>query len=147
LILRGTTQLSPDHLFPVEQFRLGGAYSVRGYQDTEFAGDYGADGSIEAHYKLNFMPSSWKMPFTGEPVNKVAEVLVFFDAGWAENVDPLAGQKVSRKLGGVGGGLRLHLAEQWYARMEWARPVGRDRDQIDEIQNTIFYFGISAELF
>lgn len=47
LQLRGAGQWSPDALVPGEQFGVGGAASVRGYQERELAGDRGVQASLE----------------------------------------------------------------------------------------------------
>jgi hemolysin activation/secretion protein len=47
LLARTTLQLSNDHLFPLEQFAVGGRYSVRGYREYTLVRDNGLLGSFE----------------------------------------------------------------------------------------------------
>lgn len=47
LQLRGAGQWSPDRLVAGEQFGVGGAASVRGYEERELAGDRGVQASVE----------------------------------------------------------------------------------------------------
>ena len=52
LLLRIDTQLTPDELLPMEQFAVGGALSVRGYQENALVRDYGFSGSLEYRYPV-----------------------------------------------------------------------------------------------
>jgi hemolysin activation/secretion protein len=66
--------------------------------------------------------------------------------GYGRNTNPFdGGDKLSRRIAGIGGGVRLHLYDKIYARFEWAEPVDGDRPVNQE--DSSFYFGISAELF
>lgn len=48
LISRVMTQLTPDHLFPLEQTSVGGRYSVRGYREYALVRDNALLASLEA---------------------------------------------------------------------------------------------------
>lgn len=144
LILRSSAQLTPDILAPSEQFRLGGAYSVRGFSEAEYLGDYGAQGSIEANVPTYFFPESWKLPRANKPLRHQIQAVAFLDFGGAGIRRPLPGEDKSRFLTGIGGGLRIHLYERVYARLEWGAPiVGTPNDR----SRSAFYFGVSSELF
>lgn len=47
VVLRSEAQLTRNHLLPIEQFELGGAYTVRGYRQNTLSSDNGLFGSIE----------------------------------------------------------------------------------------------------
>lgn len=48
LVSRVTAQLTPDHLFPLEQVSVGGRYSVRGYREYSLVRDNATLASFEA---------------------------------------------------------------------------------------------------
>lgn len=48
LVSRVTAQLTPDHLFPLEQMSVGGRYSVRGYREYSLVRDNATIASFEA---------------------------------------------------------------------------------------------------
>ena len=96
---RAAVQHSGDRLVPGEQFGLGGAASVRGYQERELAGDKGAALSLEL--------VSPRLAWPGPAVD--LRWLAFVDAGQVSNNGDLAcraGQS-SCALASLGLGLRL----------------------------------------
>lgn len=104
LHVRGALQFTDDALVPGEQFGLGGAASVRGYEERELSGDRGAAGSLEL-----FAPdlSSW----VGWRQTQL-QPFAFADGGWIENRlgTPCLAGRVSCTLAGAGLGLRLQHA-------------------------------------
>jgi hemolysin activation/secretion protein len=151
LLMKSSWQVTGDQLPAVEQIRLGGAYSVRGYEENEYLGDFGTHGGVEIHMPLGSyfvpiaFPKHWKSPFSNKPLNEEIHVVLFADGGYAGINVPLPGESERRYMLGVGGGVRVHLAERFYARFEWARPVAGDKPL--DSQDTVFYFGISTEIF
>jgi hemolysin activation/secretion protein len=93
LILRGSGQISGGPLPIIEQFLLGGADSVRGYQLGEFLGDDGYTVSAELRV----------------PVWKYAQLVAFVDHGGARVRTPEIGEQRSQYLTGAGPGLRVNL--------------------------------------
>ena len=63
-------QFSPERLLPLEQFQIGGIYSVRGYDYNFLQGDSGIAGTIELRLTL----------FDNESYGRM-EVSPFFDFG------------------------------------------------------------------
>ncbi len=94
-------QLSRDALVPGEQFGLGGASTVRGYEERELVGDSGYVGTVEI-YSPDFGPR------LGERV-KTARVLAFVDGGHVLNRQglPCLGNSTSCYLASVGVGFQL----------------------------------------
>ncbi|MEF7614419.1 ShlB/FhaC/HecB family hemolysin secretion/activation protein [Aquincola sp. MAHUQ-54] len=90
-------QFTGDALVPGEQFGVGGAGSVRGYQERELAGDRGVQASVE-----------WIGPQLLAGNERTLRALVFADAGWVGNRrgTPCLGQKDECTLGSLGLGLR-----------------------------------------
>jgi hemolysin activation/secretion protein len=52
LVSRVTAQLTPDHIFPLEQIAVGGRYSVRGYQEYSLVRDNATLASFEARIPI-----------------------------------------------------------------------------------------------
>lgn len=144
LALKFAMQLTEDKLAPAEQFRLGGAYSVRGFSEGEYLGDYGTRLQTELHVPTYIFPEDWSLPWTDEPLREQIKAVGFFDFGGASLRGPLPGEREHRFLAGIGGGLRMRLYKRVYARLEWATSVGAGRN---DGADSAFYFGVSTELF
>ncbi len=142
--LRSTWQATTDTLSPSEQFRLGGAFSVRGYQEGAYLADYGILFSAEIYVPTYFFPEDWKLPYSSEPLRKQIQGVAFFDIGGGGLTKTLPGERDSRVLSGAGGGVRIHLFDRVYGRFQWA---GRTGQQAGTSSRSAFYYGISAELF
>ncbi|HNB43579.1 MAG TPA: ShlB/FhaC/HecB family hemolysin secretion/activation protein [Burkholderiaceae bacterium] len=101
--LRGrlATQYSRDALVPGEQFGLGGATSIRGYEERELAGDQGAAVSVELLRAL--------LPAAGDTGSVVLQGLAFVDAGRARNTHgtPCLDLRTGCNAASWGAGLRL----------------------------------------
>ncbi|MGH2414036.1 MAG: ShlB/FhaC/HecB family hemolysin secretion/activation protein, partial [Microcystaceae cyanobacterium] len=101
-------QFSPDKLLPLEQFQIGGIYSVRGYDDNILQGEQGINGTIELHLAL-FDDQQWGR----------LEIYPFFDFGavW-NNQDDLP----SEAIAGTGLGL-LWQRDPIRLRLDYAFPL------------------------
>jgi hemolysin activation/secretion protein len=142
--VRGTLQLSPDALTPTEQLAIGGAKSVRGYQEGEYLADHGGFVSVDFYVPMHFIPEGVKLPYAKEPLKKSLQGILFADAGTGSLRQPLTGEKKDRDLAGIGLGARAHLWDKFYARFEWAFPVG---DRAFDRKDKVFYFTVSCEAF
>ena len=76
LVMRGNLQFSNDHLLPLEQFSIGGVYSVRGYRENTLVRDEGYNFTLEFQY-----------PILGEGINAPNRLVLipFVDYGRAWN--------------------------------------------------------------
>jgi hemolysin activation/secretion protein len=72
LVFRADGQWTDDQLLPMEQFSVGGARSVRGYETNQLVRDIGFSASIEYRYPI--------LRKQGRPTLQLA---AFFDAGGA----------------------------------------------------------------
>ena len=142
---RGQMQLTNDALAPSEQLRLGGAFGVRGYPEGEYLADYGAFMTNELYIPTYFFPKKWKLPRTQETLREQIQGVTFFDFGGGCLRKPLSSEKHERTLAGTGLGVRIHMYDRIYARIQWAMPTG-SRPQMTGSE-TAFYYGISAEAF
>ncbi len=92
-------QYSPVPLISNEQFAMGGAESVRGYRESEIAGDRAFRGSAELRYYPIGQPGP-EQPLT-------AYALGFFEAGRVWLVEPLGPQAARSSIASFGFGLRV----------------------------------------
>ena len=76
VLARLTGQWTPDQLLPMEQFSVGGARSVRGYDENQLVRDKGYSASVEIRYPV--------LRDQGRPTLQLA---AFFDFGGAWNND------------------------------------------------------------
>ncbi len=93
LVSRVTAQLTPDHLFPLEQMSVGGRYSVRGYREYSLVRDNATLASIEARVPIYSTSAGIDTIFLAPFVD--------YGRGWNSQVatpDP-------QTLASVGGGL------------------------------------------
>jgi hemolysin activation/secretion protein len=118
---RWSAQWSDDALVPGETFGIGGASSVRGYEERELSADRGAQVSLEL--QSNNLAAAWpalaNAVFGGQ-----LRLLAFADAGHVSSTDTMQCQvgRTSCRLGSWGLGLRA----QWNAvqlRVDVARAM------------------------
>lgn len=143
LALRSTWQLSNDRLPPSEQLRLGGAFSVRGYPEGDYLADYGGFLSTELYVPSYFFPKDWKLPYSKMNLRNQIQGTGFFDFGYGHLRKHLTGESEHKSLAGMGIGVRIHLFDRVYARLQWAMPTG---SRASDGGNSAFYYGVSAEL-
>lgn len=144
LFLRANAQFTPDRLLSAEQMDIGGVYSVRGYPQSDYLGDYGAGGSVELRVPCYFIPRDVKVPWTDVPLWNRINFVAFFDGAYAKTRRPAPGDIPSRTFFGAGGGIRIDLPRNFTARFEWAAPTG---DRASDRSGSQFTFSISSELF
>jgi hemolysin activation/secretion protein len=129
LLLRGEVQVANDSLVPAEQFRLGGAYGVRGYRQDRLLTDNGVLASAEVRFPL----------YTNLVRQHRLQVTPFTEigAGWnARGPDP-----DENVLASVGIGL-LWQQPNLTARVDWGIPlIG-----VDQIGNTLQENGLYFSL-
>ena len=92
LLTRVTLQLSNDHLFPLEQFAVGGRYSVRGYREYSFVRDNGFLWSFETRVPVLTLA-------TGADVLHLAP---FIDVGRSWNIKDAAAEPITISSVGIG---------------------------------------------
>ena len=135
VLLRTDMQFANDPLPPLEQFRIGGMDSVRGYRQDLLLTDNGWFISAEARLPILRIPE-WDLLVQATP-------FIDYGRGWnfsGENPDP-------NDLGGVGIGLRMQIGDSVTARFEWGIPW-MDVDSSDRTwQEQGLYFSIMVNPF
>jgi hemolysin activation/secretion protein len=131
-----SAQLTRSTLVPGEQFGIGGAQSVRGYDEREINGDNGAQISIEL-VSANLIDK-----FFGEPA--LLRLLLLADAGHVNNPngDSCQENRTSCRIGSLGMGLRFAVGDVT-ARVDLARAyaTGSRTDKGDLRAHASFTFG------
>jgi hemolysin activation/secretion protein len=148
-ILKVQGQASPSHLFSLEQMQIGGASTVRGYQEGRLIGNKGFMTSAEWRIPLRFLPDQFKI---GKYVlSKNVELASFLDAGGvfdnhsALGVNQKSGRVQSRGfLLGTGVGLRFKLTEMLSARVDVGFPLIRQNPDQNAAR---VHFGVETRLF
>jgi len=133
---RADVQLADDPLLPLEQYAIGGVYSVRGYRENEVVGDQGYSLSVEFQYPLLSVGIAKTIPGV-----LVAIPFMGYGAAWNKGEG-----NNTRHLHGVGIGLawshRRFSAELFYAHDLNNAP---DRPEYD-LQDASVYFRVTAFL-
>ena len=95
-----TGQYTRDLLIAGEQFGLGGANSIRGFSERQFANDYG----VSANFEI-YTPDIG--PLLKLPSDNKLRVVAFYDAGHAVRNQPLRNDTARTTAKGAGLGLRF----------------------------------------
>jgi hemolysin activation/secretion protein len=134
-IVRGDVQLATDDLLPMEEFGLGGLYSVRGYQTDALLRDNGA-----------VMSAEFRLPVARVPqIGGLLQVAPFLDVGVAWNHgDNLPGPNT---LAGTGLGLLWQQGDRFSARLDWGIPLVDLPSRGDGWQANGLYFSIQYTPF
>lgn len=154
LILRGTAQFTPDALPPIEQYQLGGAFSVRGFSEGLLIGDRGYNLSAEVRTPIPGMKyvSPW--------LNDRIQAAYFIDMGqvWSDRSQPgylssgpnlQSGTNTSARtlLVGTGVGLRARLTRYLIGFVDLAWGLTNQSNIEPNAQPTIrTHFGIRSDL-
>jgi len=135
LLLRSQAQLTGNSLVSLEQFSLGGWYTVRGYrQDFSFT-DNGVQGSAEIRLPLLRAPK----------IKGLLQGVVFVDAGVGWNVEQP--DPDPQTLVGTGLGLQWQQSDRLNASIFWGIPLIPTSFKGDTLQEQGLYFSVRYRLF
>ncbi|MGL5836435.1 MAG: ShlB/FhaC/HecB family hemolysin secretion/activation protein [Waterburya sp.] len=136
ILLRGQLQLADRPLVSLEQFRSGGAASVRGYRRDRTLADNGLFLSTELSHTI-WQTNEGKNSLTLNPFGDFSQV-------W--NTDDLAPEVET--LASLGLGLQLLLGDALAARVDWGIPLIQDTDfEEDSLQDQGIYFSLELKPF
>jgi hemolysin activation/secretion protein len=142
-IFRATTQLSPDRLVSSQQMQVGGAFTVRGYEEGKLIGDSGLVISAELRAPCFIFPKTWKLPGTNYGLRDNIQVVGFTDFGASFVNKPTPGIKQDDYLMGAGTGLRVKLTRLLTGRVDFAFPILQQQNT----EGFRVHFGLLSELF
>lgn len=135
LLVRGNIQLSGGALVPIEQFRLGGVDSVRGYRQDLSLGDNGLFASAELRIPvLRF-----------RKIDGLVQITPFFDVGTVWNSGDL--EIENSTLPAVGIGLNFSRGTNFNARLDWGIPFTDVDTGGDSLQEDGIYFSLDYNFF
>jgi hemolysin activation/secretion protein len=130
-------QVSGQPLIDNEQYTAGGMESVRGYMESEAAGDDAVHGTLEVSFPdplERFGAGGW---FQMNP-------FLFYDIAELIVIEPLPGQDKSTRLMGAGVGMRGSMAKNLEYELDWASALDpTDRTERNEQR---IYFKVKALL-
>ena len=130
-LLRGDLQLSASELVPIEQFRLGGSGTVRGYRQDLALGDNGL-----------FVGAETRIPVIRfGNTNSVLQLAPFVDLGAVWNSDDT--QISNDFLAAVGIGLNFTTGDGFNARLDWGIPLIDVDSQGDSLQENGVTFSLN----
>ena len=135
-LLKGDVQLSTSSLVPLEQFRVGGFNSVRGYRQDLALGDNGIFASAELRIPILRVPS-W---------DGVVQLTPFFDIGTIWNKDDEI-EIENDVLPAVGIGLNFTAGDRFNARIDWGIPLVDVDIEKNSLQEDGIYFSINYNFF
>ena len=138
LVLRSSFQLSTNPLVPLEQFALGGLYSVRGYRQDLLLTDNGVFASAEVRLPI------WRV----DSVKGLLQVVPFVDfgVGWNDDRNPIPTPNPNT-LVSVGLGLVWQMGDNLNARLDWGIPLTQFEVGGSTIQQQALYFSVNYRLF
>lgn len=136
LLARVEGQLADRPLLSLEQFRLGGLGSVRGYREDRVTADNGVFASLEVRVPVLRIPE-WE---------SLVQVTPFFDYGYAWNNRDGA-DLATQSLASVGIGTLWQVSDRITARLDYGIPLINDDDSGDSLQESGLLFSIRGELF
>lgn len=135
LLLRGDAQLATGSLVPLEQFRLGGAGSVRGYRQDLSLGDNGLLASAELRIPV--------LRFNN--IDGLVQIAPFFDLGTVWNHDEL--EIGNATLPSLGVGVSFSMGDRFNARLDWGIPLSEVEAETGSLQEDGIYFSINSRFF
>ncbi len=139
-------QYSADKLPSSEAFYMGGLNSVRGYPEGDYLSDTGIYYNLEYFIPTFFVPKTWQLPYAEVPLHQQVQFVTFLDHGYGRLRNANSSERQWAHLFSVGGGLRIKVYKDLYARTEWAVPLG-DRAITEDVNDRFrFHFRLQMEL-
>ena len=117
---------APSRTLPTsEQLQLGGENSVRGYPQGDYLADIGGDMEMDWFFPMYLIPSSWQS--YGTSLRNDIEPFVFYDMGGGKLVKVNAAESQGIFLEGTGVGVKFHIRNNIYLKLEWALAIGGEK--------------------
>ena len=116
-LLRFSTQFAGTNLVPSEQFSVGGANTVRGYEERILVGDGGFTATHEIQHNLPSISLGSRLP------KLESTAALFCDYGRTAVKHPLVGETKAAYLSSVGVGVRCSVGSYFSASADLARQL------------------------
>lgn len=140
LIGRLGGQWSHNSLVLAEQFRIGGAYSVRGYPESDALGDHGYNFSLEYNFPSFFIPKGWQVPFAKKKTwRETLRMAAFVDGGQTLYKETINLEEDEFLLG-AGVGIRFNIDDNVSLIWDIAWPFGDDSSDREDAAQTHIAF-------
>ncbi|MBE7384681.1 MAG: ShlB/FhaC/HecB family hemolysin secretion/activation protein [Leptolyngbya sp. SIO1E4] len=136
LLARIDGQLADRPLLSLEQFRLGGQGSVRGYREDEVIADNGVFASLEVRVPILRIPE-WE---------SLVQLTPFVDVGYAWNSGDSPDPE-SQTLASVGVGALWQVSDRVTARLDYGIPLINEDDIGNSLQESGILFSITGRVF
>ncbi len=134
-LLRGDVQVAGGALVPLEQFRVGGVNSARGYRQDLSLGDSGIFGSAELRVPI----------LRFKQVDGLVQIAPFFDIGTLWNTDDV--EIANATLPSLGLGLNFAMGDRFNARLDYGIPLVDIETEGDSLQEDGFHFSVDYSFF
>lgn len=135
-ILRVDWQIAFDSLLSMEKYAVGGANTVRGYDENLYVGDNGFVGSLETRYPF-FKTESGKQEFL---------IMAFADYGHSWNYKETPNIDTDHEIYSAGLGLRWNYFKRAQAQLYWAEPLVDAPTTSDSLQKDGIHFLIRVDV-
>ncbi|MDJ0717030.1 MAG: ShlB/FhaC/HecB family hemolysin secretion/activation protein [Prochloraceae cyanobacterium] len=136
LVIRSDLQLATSPLLALEQFRIGGLQSVRGYRQDLLLTDNGLFTSAEVRLPI----------IRVEEVEGVLQLIPFIDYGKGWNSSRRDNPSPQNLLS-AGLGVQWQMRDRLNARFDWGIPLTKVISRDRTLQEQGFYFSINYSLF
>lgn len=133
LLARIDGQIADRPLLSLEQFRLGGLGSVRGFREDAVIADNGIFASLEARFPVLRIPE----------LESVIQVTPFVDLGYTANRGS-SPEPDPRALASVGAGVLWQASDRFTARLDYGIPLINGEDSGDSLQENGLLFSITG---
>ena len=142
VLVRGELQWAADPLLPLEKLGVGGASTVRGYEENLLVRDRGFVGSVEFRIPVFRLP----LPFiTKEPEDGQVQLATFYDFGWSENVEESSPNP--RTISSTGLGLRWDPHPKIHSELYWGFAFRNVNTAEQGLQDNGIHFALDVGLF
>ncbi|MBI9077854.1 MAG: ShlB/FhaC/HecB family hemolysin secretion/activation protein, partial [Desulfatibacillum sp.] len=147
LMLYGHGQYSHDRVPSSEQISLGGAGSVRGYDQSEYTGDTGYYLTTELRIPI---PGTRNLHWFGseKTVWETLQIAGFMDYGAASINNPYPSEmsEDNSDLCGAGAGLRFTYSPYVRFKLDWAKSIGGDEPKDEDVdEDGIWYVQVALQ--
>jgi len=126
LLFNLTGQATNNLLYSSEQLSVGGADTVRGYDEGRALGDYGANATSEVRFPLFFIPEDYYINIVNP--RKAIQGVCFLDWAFVHQKSSTNSQtkRHNEKLLGTGVGLRFNIINSITGKIDVGWPIGNE---------------------